>query len=437
MTNAPEANQQATKDSNISTKSDTQSLETKKWTLPDRIWDGLFPSSLQRLRDSLPGFHENLQSLRKRNESKPRQTHEVRWAESAESLFKQAQQAAEDRDVELGWRCYNAADTFTLYGLDRVDKPALKVRATAIATEAAEKVSSKWRKDAINALLQYKDGNLPDNFDVNGVVAAKIILDEYHDNVYRRLGIIKSRLLMLTAVGFIFLLVWLFVLVPPIPATLTVNDDSSGPDSVPASMALMVTVQNGNGRPASVSFSAPMTLTVENGSNRSTDDEPSFPVTLTVSGKRSGTPTVSPRVPITLTLSDEYIDSAAIIDSLPMTVTVNGTSDQNVSAADRAAAFWRLVVLAGILGGLISAFTSAIGADWRKSNIPAELSTQTITYARLVLSALSALAATLLLTSGILSFGQLSYPLVFAVAVVSGFTDRLLKNVIERAANTT
>jgi hypothetical protein len=87
-----------------------------------------------------------------------------------------------------------------------------------------------------------------------------------------------------------------------------------------------------------------------------------------------------------------------------------------------------------VLGGLISAFTSTIGADIRKSNIPAELSTVPITVARLVVAPLSALAVTLFLSSGILPFKELSYALIITAAVVSGFTDRLLLSAIERVA---
>jgi len=87
---------------------------------------------------------------------------------------------------------------------------------------------------------------------------------------------------------------------------------------------------------------------------------------------------------------------------------------------------------AGVLGSLISSFTSAIGVDVKRSNIPAELSTHIITQARLMVGALSALAVTLLLCSGILNVQDLSYAFVIAVAVVSGFTDRFLFSAIER-----
>ncbi len=96
------------------------------------------------------------------------------------------------------------------------------------------------------------------------------------------------------------------------------------------------------------------------------------------------------------------------------------------------ARFWAMVVLAGLLGALISAFTSAIGTDPKQSSIPAELSTLTLTAARLMVAALSALAITLFLSSGILSFEQQNYAFLIAIAIVSGFSDRLLLSAIEK-----
>jgi hypothetical protein len=123
-----------------------------------------------------------------------------------------------------------------------------------------------------------------------------------------------------------------------------------------------------------------------------------------------------------------------LVPSVPKMSAPSGGSDPLASLGANAATFWWMVVLAGVLGGLISAFTSAIGADIKKSDIPSQLSTQTITFARLVVAALSALAVTLFLTSGILSVKQLSYEIVIVFAIVSGFTDRLLLSAIETVA---
>jgi hypothetical protein len=53
-----------------------------------------------------------------------------------------------------------------------------------------------------------------------------------------------------------------------------------------------------------------------------------------------------------------------------------------------------------------------------------------------MLAALSALAITLFLTSGLLSFEQLSYELILAIAIVSGFTERLLLRAVDQVAKT-
>ena len=95
--------------------------------------------------------------------------------------------------------------------------------------------------------------------------------------------------------------------------------------------------------------------------------------------------------------------------------------------------FWSMAILAGLLGGLLSAFTSAIGSDIKRSNIPAELATQTITWARLVVSALSPLAIIWFLGS-VISFPEFNNSFVMVVAIASGFTDRLLVNAIENFA---
>ena len=91
-----------------------------------------------------------------------------------------------------------------------------------------------------------------------------------------------------------------------------------------------------------------------------------------------------------------------------------------------------MIVLAGLLGALISAFTSAIGTDPKRSSIPAELSTLTITFARLMVVALSALAVTLFLSSGVINLERQDYAFLIAIAIVSGFSDRLLLSAIER-----
>ncbi len=123
---------------------------------------------------------------------------------------------------------------------------------------------------------------------------------------------------------------------------------------------------------------------------------------------------------------------------VPLTLTSGDGSDSFATLGNSPAKFWGVIVLAGCLGALISAFTSAIGTDPKRSSIPVELSTLTITSARLIVAALSALAITLFLGSGIiLNLGQQDYSFLIAIAVVAGFSDRLLLNAIEKVTKPT
>lgn len=96
---------------------------------------------------------------------------------------------------------------------------------------------------------------------------------------------------------------------------------------------------------------------------------------------------------------------------------------------------WLCVILAGILGAVISGFTASFSGDSRRSRIPSEIAMTTITIARFFTAAVSSIAITIFLVSGILSFVSPDFPLVLAVAIVAGFSDRLLLGAIDRVAN--
>jgi hypothetical protein len=121
-----------------------------------------------------------------------------------------------------------------------------------------------------------------------------------------------------------------------------------------------------------------------------------------------------------------------VLPPVPLAVTANDGADAFVALSKTPARFWAMVVLAGLLGALISAFTSAIGTDPKQSSIPTELSTLTLTAARLMVGSLSALAITLFLSSGTLSFEGQNYAFLIAIAIVSGFSDRFLLSAIEK-----
>lgn len=120
-----------------------------------------------------------------------------------------------------------------------------------------------------------------------------------------------------------------------------------------------------------------------------------------------------------------------IAPQVPLTLPANDPLSALAAVPRR---FWEIVIFAGVLGGLLSAFTSAISGDIKKSNIPAVLSTETTTYARLIVSALSAVTIIIFLGSGIVTFPQQNSAFIISLALISGFSDRLLLNAIEKVA---
>lgn len=93
--------------------------------------------------------------------------------------------------------------------------------------------------------------------------------------------------------------------------------------------------------------------------------------------------------------------------------------------------FWATVVVAGIVGAIISGFTSSIAKSGGRTRIPLELGDSSVTFARLGLGALSAIAVTTLLGAGILRLGDIRYEMMLAAAMVAGFSERLLLRAFE------
>lgn len=92
---------------------------------------------------------------------------------------------------------------------------------------------------------------------------------------------------------------------------------------------------------------------------------------------------------------------------------------------------WFAVILSGVLGAVFSGFSSSIATDQKKTRIPSELSTSTLTFARLSMAMVSAIVISIFLLSGILNLPRPSLELLLAVAFVSGFSDRLLLRAID------
>lgn len=324
--------------------------------LSDFYYRNFASPSLPLLSYALPVFRAELEELIAKRKAQEGYLFKNQWDQVATRLLDESTQAFHRRNADLGWRCLKAADRHMLYGLD---ESTLRIRARNVLTEAIaeEKGVPEWRKRNIEELLQDIDSvdenGRPMPLKAENVFNAKLLLDEHQDNVYARIAILKSRLLVLTLIGVVLLVLWIF-LDPPVP-----NDLIS--------------------------------------------DQPFT------------------------TASEVEAESSTLSSTESQSISV--TNVQNVRSSR---IFWLLIILAGVLGALISAFTSSMGTEPKKSRIPGELTSSTLLSARIMLGALSAIAVALFLLAGFLNFSQLNYQMVVAVAVVSGITDRLLLATIER-----
>jgi 8-oxo-dGTP pyrophosphatase MutT (NUDIX family) len=87
---------------------------------------------------------------------------------------------------------------------------------------------------------------------------------------------------------------------------------------------------------------------------------------------------------------------------------------------------WLGVILSGVLGAVFSGFSSSISTDQKRARIPSELSTSSVTLARLSMAVAASLAAAIFLASGALNVLKPTYELMLAAAFAAGFSDRLL-----------
>jgi 8-oxo-dGTP diphosphatase len=175
--------------------------------------------SLDRLRNTVPIVDSDLtEDIEQADKSKAGPL--LGWKARSAGLLEVAREASDDGNAERGWRCLKAADRWRLYGLDT---EGLRIEIGPILAEANDENTalSKWRKASILKLLCESDGKPKQEPKARDVVRARRILDEYHDNVYQRMAILRRRLWLLTFASCIALAAWLFLLPispPPISA---------------------------------------------------------------------------------------------------------------------------------------------------------------------------------------------------------------------------
>lgn len=88
------------------------------------------------------------------------------------------------------------------------------------------------------------------------------------------------------------------------------------------------------------------------------------------------------------------------------------------------------VVLFGAMGGTVSGIIS-ISRGTVRGKIPDQLLNSWLTIIRPLFGAMSALAISVFLLSGLIQFGDLTHNLILAISFVAGFSERLLLRAIE------
>jgi len=187
------------------------------WSRFSKRW---LSASHARLANALAVYRVNLDYLVE--QAAKQKEANLSWADAALTLLGRAEQALESRDVELGWRCFNASQRMRLFGLAALKLDDLQVEAQAVLREGSAKLAS-WRKQAVEDLLS-KDGQLIPNVDVTRVFYASQILHEYNDNLYQKLRGIRQQLTVLACIALLAVVAWA-ILAPPLLGSAARIDD--------------------------------------------------------------------------------------------------------------------------------------------------------------------------------------------------------------------
>jgi 8-oxo-dGTP diphosphatase len=175
-----------------------------------RIWRR---SACKRLASSHAAYSIELEHFVK--QCQVAKIEDLLWADAALKLLDRVQQALDDADIALGWRCFNTARCMELYGLAQLESGQLQLesRAQAVLREADEKLGS-WRRKAVKDILEDQQegkGQLKSGLIADQVYQASQLVHGHHNNVYRRLGIIGRQLGILSIVALLAVVCWVLL----------------------------------------------------------------------------------------------------------------------------------------------------------------------------------------------------------------------------------
>jgi hypothetical protein len=386
-------------------KTDDGSL-TKLWNW---IWGGLTKSSsLRRLADSIPVLQAEITALIPYDQTQsPKPAPPLpAWYSQSLQLLEQAHKACTAKNVDLGWRCFNAAERFCLVGLT----PArLRARAESLLLEVKDKNKgiSDWRRESVVKLIGNSEGRLTVPPDLNNVVEAFRIVHEHFSNNYLKMGILRRRLNLLIWLCLLVLVAW-FVFPPRYPSP----EISLAKGQVAGTNAVMLTLSN--------------SPSAAKGTNAGEIGAGTNLTGLLVV-------TSPPAVTIRSNLASLIPQFANLETSVTNQIVSEAASDADSGSARTRRERWLTIVLMGLLGATISGFTATLTSG-SKQSVPDQLSASTMMLARFFVAAVSALAITILAGSTFLNLGPLTQERFWTLALISGFSDRLLLRAIGNVA---
>ena len=158
----------------------------------ERIWP---PNRhYQRIKRNVESFRSELdERLRKTN-------HDPTWGITAHRLLETVDHFVRQRDIEGAWHCLHAAQRSIVYAYSNEERIAC---ATVLRLEA-KKIAS-WRCQAIEHLL----GADANSVDATSLHVALKVRDEYSDNQYHRIWLLRDQLRNLVVITSVALVIFI------------------------------------------------------------------------------------------------------------------------------------------------------------------------------------------------------------------------------------
>ena len=137
----------------------------------------------------------------------------------AKAFLQHAEQQRDRGRVNVAWPSLKAAQRELI---DTYDLPRLRAAADEIREEATEKLSDGWRKKSITAALTSAtngEESTPDSDLRTRVKEAARLLDDHHDNVYKKIDILRRHVMAAGIALVIFLILVLVTASESAPST--------------------------------------------------------------------------------------------------------------------------------------------------------------------------------------------------------------------------